>query len=52
MRGSRRLGGTTTVDTRHSSQVLTSVLLVAPLADKAVRIRCTDPGPVARDMST
>ncbi|MFI9076593.1 3-phosphoshikimate 1-carboxyvinyltransferase [Streptomyces sioyaensis] len=46
VRGSRRLGGTTTVDTRHSSQVLTSVLLVAPLADKAVRIRCTDPGPV------
>ncbi|MFI9262064.1 3-phosphoshikimate 1-carboxyvinyltransferase [Streptomyces sioyaensis] len=46
VRGSRRLGGTTTVDTRHSSQVLTSVLLVAPLADEAVRIQCTDPGPV------
>ncbi|MFE1768252.1 3-phosphoshikimate 1-carboxyvinyltransferase [Streptomyces angustmyceticus] len=46
VRGSRHLGGTTTVDTRHSSQVLTSVLLVAPLADEAVRIQCTDPGPV------
>ncbi|MEJ8647136.1 hypothetical protein WKI65_03375 [Streptomyces sp. MS1.AVA.3] len=46
VQGGRRIGGTTTVDTRHSSQVLTSVLLVAPLADEAVRIRCTDPGPV------
>lgn len=38
--GSRHLGGETTVDTRHSSQVLTSVLLVSPLAEREVRIRC------------
>lgn len=40
--GSRRLGGRTTVDTRHSSQVLTAVLLVAPLARRAIRVDCTD----------
>ncbi|MGW2379358.1 3-phosphoshikimate 1-carboxyvinyltransferase [Streptomyces sp. NPDC001658] len=39
--GGGRLAGTATVDTRHSSQVLTSVLLIAPLADGPVRIRCT-----------
>jgi 3-phosphoshikimate 1-carboxyvinyltransferase len=38
VRGSRRLGGRTTVETRHSSQVLTSVLLISPLADRPVTI--------------
>jgi 3-phosphoshikimate 1-carboxyvinyltransferase len=38
--GSRQLGGQTTIDTRHSSQTLTAVLLVAPLADRTVRIDC------------
>ncbi|GAA3097568.1 3-phosphoshikimate 1-carboxyvinyltransferase [Streptomyces rectiviolaceus] len=46
IRGSSRLGGTATVDTQHSSQVLTSVLLIAPLADRPVRIRCTNAGAV------
>ncbi|WP_367042184.1 hypothetical protein [Streptomyces sp. Je 1-332] len=46
IRGSSRLGGTATVDTQHSSQVLTSVLLIAPLAERPVRIRCTTAGAV------
>lgn len=41
VRGSRRLGGTAHIDTRHSSQVLTSLLLVAPLAEDPVRINCS-----------
>jgi 3-phosphoshikimate 1-carboxyvinyltransferase len=38
--GGRRLGGRTVVDTRHSSQVLTAVLLIAPLADRPVTVEC------------
>lgn len=38
IRGTRDFGGETTVDTRHSSQVLTSALLVAPLAAEPVTI--------------
>ncbi|WP_438493937.1 3-phosphoshikimate 1-carboxyvinyltransferase [Streptomyces asiaticus] len=44
--GSRRLGGDTEVDNRHSSQVLTAVLLVAPMADRPVRVRCPQDGTV------
>lgn len=44
--GTRRLGGTTTIDTTHSSQALTAALLVAPLADRPVRIDCGDAGRV------
>ena len=40
VRGASALGGETTIDTRHSSQVLTSVLLIAPLAHRDVRLRC------------
>lgn len=40
--GTRRLGGQTLVDTRHSSQVLTSVLLISPLAAEQVRVEVTD----------
>jgi 3-phosphoshikimate 1-carboxyvinyltransferase len=42
--GSRRLGGATRIDTRHSSQALTAALLIAPLADSSVRIDCDDDG--------
>lgn len=42
IRGTRRLGGRTTIDTRHSSQVLTSALLIAPLAAEPVHIQTTD----------
>jgi 3-phosphoshikimate 1-carboxyvinyltransferase len=35
-------GGETTIDTRHSSQVLTAALLIAPLADRTVRIHCRE----------
>lgn len=44
--GASSLGGETQVNTRHSSQVLTSVLLVAPLADRPVHIRCPAEEPV------
>lgn len=47
IRGSDWLGGTATVDTQHSSQVLTSVLLIAPLADEPIRIQCTTPDAVS-----
>lgn len=46
IRGSEHLGGTVTVDTQHSSQVLTGVLLIAPLAEEPVRIQCTNTGSV------
>jgi 3-phosphoshikimate 1-carboxyvinyltransferase len=42
VQGGSRLGGVTTIDTRHSSQALTAALLVAPLADGPVRIECDD----------
>jgi 3-phosphoshikimate 1-carboxyvinyltransferase len=42
VRGTRALGGHTVVDTRHSSQVLTSVLLISPLAGEPVHVRVTD----------
>ncbi|MEU5954620.1 hypothetical protein [Streptomyces sp. NPDC047525] len=44
--GGSGLGGETTVDTLHSSQVLTSVLLIAPLAERPVRIHGAGPRPV------
>jgi 3-phosphoshikimate 1-carboxyvinyltransferase len=44
VRGGNRLGGTTAIDTAHSSQALTAALLIAPLADRAVRIECDDGG--------
>ncbi|MGF1425979.1 3-phosphoshikimate 1-carboxyvinyltransferase [Kitasatospora sp. LaBMicrA B282] len=46
IRGSRDLGGETAVDTRHSSQVLTSVLLAAPLAARPVDIAVAGHQPV------
>jgi 3-phosphoshikimate 1-carboxyvinyltransferase len=42
VRGSRRLGGETIIDTTHSSQVLTAALLISPLAEKPVTLHCTD----------
>lgn len=44
IRGGRKFGGATAVDTRRSSQALTAALLVAPLADSPVRIDCDDDG--------
>lgn len=46
IRGSEDLGGEATVDTRHSSQVLTSTMLIAPLGEEPVRIRWTTSGSV------
>lgn len=46
VRGSRRLGGETVIDTTHSSQALTAALLIAPLAGEPVRIRCDERGQV------
>ncbi|MEW9547898.1 3-phosphoshikimate 1-carboxyvinyltransferase [Nonomuraea sp. NPDC050783] len=43
VRGGPAPGGRTVVDTRHSSQVLSSVLMVAPLAARPVRIDCSGP---------
>lgn len=40
--GSGDFGGDTTVDSRHSSQVLTAALLIAPTADRPVRIRTAE----------
>jgi 3-phosphoshikimate 1-carboxyvinyltransferase len=42
IRGGRHVGGETTVDTRHSSQVLTAALLIAPVADGTVTIHHDD----------
>jgi 3-phosphoshikimate 1-carboxyvinyltransferase len=36
--GAQPLGGSTVIDTLHSSQVLTAVLLIAPLADRPVTV--------------
>jgi|SRR5580658_6556416 3-phosphoshikimate 1-carboxyvinyltransferase len=44
VRGGRQLGGETTIDTQHSSQVLTAALLIAPAAGAPVRIHCGDSG--------
>lgn len=38
IRGGRQIAGETTVDTHHSSQVLTAALLIAPMADGPVTI--------------
>lgn len=46
VKGTGDLGGETWVDTRHSSQVLTAVLLISPLAERPVHIRCSSALPV------
>jgi len=45
--GSKRLGNAATVNTEHSSQVLSAVLLIAPLSDQPMLIRCTTAGLVS-----
>ncbi len=43
IRGTRDFGGRTVVDNRHSSQFLTSLLLVAPLARRTIEITPSSP---------
>ncbi len=46
IRGASSFGGRTTVDTAQSSQFLTSLLLISPLADTPVTIGVPDASPV------